>query len=131
MAAHLAAVEADAKRGTRRVVSSATLSDRLPLCLSMVQQGLTTKLLGEEKILFPLETLDDEDVVSPNEAPLILIIHGRDDTAVPVEGSEKWVQKAREKPRDHAKVALVVQPGDHGLDTDQNVRLDMPWLGTE
>ncbi|OQV01702.1 hypothetical protein CLAIMM_07007 [Cladophialophora immunda] len=124
MAEHLRAIEEDAKRGQRRVVSSATPPERLPLCLSMVQQGLMTKLLGEERVLFPLETVED---VSPHQVPPVLVIHGRDDTAVPVEGSEKWVGKAREKLGD-AKVALVVQPGEHGFDADENVTLDTPWL---
>ncbi|KIY03564.1 uncharacterized protein Z520_00255 [Fonsecaea multimorphosa CBS 102226] len=129
MAAHLASIEEDAKHGRpRRVISSATPPERLPLCLSMVQQGLMTKLLGDEKILFPLERLDDILPTGAEAVPPILIIHGRDDSAVPVEGSEKWTAKAREKLGDD-KVMLVVQPGEHGFDTAENgVTLDTAWL---
>ncbi|EXJ67371.1 uncharacterized protein A1O5_09384 [Cladophialophora psammophila CBS 110553] len=124
MADHLRALDEDAKNGNRRIVTSATPPERLPLSLSMVQQGLMTKLLGDERVLFPFERVEDvdPDVVSP-----ILIIHGQDDSAVPVEGSEKWVEKAKEKLGDD-KVVLVVQPGEHGFDTNENITLETPWL---
>ncbi|KIW65576.1 hypothetical protein PV04_07822 [Phialophora macrospora] len=123
-AGHVAAVEEDAKNGKKRVVTSATPPDRLPFALSIVQQGLYRTLLGEEKILYPLERIDD---VEARDVPPILIIHGREDSAVPVDGSEKWVKKAREKFGD-GKVALIVQPGEHGFDTNPTVTLETPWL---
>ncbi|KIW83861.1 hypothetical protein Z517_03107 [Fonsecaea pedrosoi CBS 271.37] len=124
MGEHLRAVEEDAKSGKRRVISSAAPPNRLPLALSAVQQGLFTKLLGEDTILFPLERIEH---VSPEKVPPILIIHGRDDTGVPAEGSEKWVARARER-FGSEKVALVLQPGEHGFDTDEKITLDTPWL---
>jgi acetyl esterase/lipase len=123
-ASHVAAVEEDAKNGKKRVVTSATPPDRLPFALSVVQQGLYRKLLGEEKFLYPLERVDD---VGGQDVPPILIIHGSEDSAVPVEGSEKWVEKAGTKFGDE-KVALIVQPGEHGFDTDPSVTLETPWL---
>jgi acetyl esterase/lipase len=123
-ASHVAAVEEDARNGKKRVVTSATPPDRLPFALSVVQQGLYRKLLGEEKILYPLERVDDVD---GQDVLPILIIHGSEDSAVPVEGSEKWVEKARAKFGD-GKVALIVQPGEHGFDTNPSVTLETPWL---
>ncbi|EXJ57020.1 hypothetical protein A1O7_07364 [Cladophialophora yegresii CBS 114405] len=122
---HIQSVEDEAaKNGRKSVVTSATPPDRLPFALSIVQQGLYRKLLGEDKVLYPMERVED---VSAQNVPSILIIHGREDSAVPVEGSEKWAQKAREK-FGEGKVDLIVQPGEHGFDTDPSVTLETPWL---
>ncbi|OCT49213.1 hypothetical protein CLCR_05000 [Cladophialophora carrionii] len=116
--------EEEESSGKKTVVSSATPPDRLPFALSIVQQGLYRKLLGEDKILYPLERIEDVD---GRDVPPILIIHGREDSAVPVEGSERWVERARQK-FGEAKVELIVQPGEHGFDTDPTVTLETPWL---
>lgn len=126
LATFMQGVEQDAKAGNRRVVSAAVPPDRLPITLSIVQQGLYPKYLGDEKILYPLERIDE---VNAADVPSILIMHGRDDTAVPVEGSQKWTDKAKQKFGDD-KVDLVLQPGEHGFDNDPSVTLEMPWLKT-
>lgn len=56
---------------------------------------------------------------------LLFIIHGLQDSVVPVEGSEKFVQKVLEQDL-KTKVQLSLYPGDHGLDIPFN--LDHPWL---
>ena len=43
---------------------------------------------------------------------------------VPVEGSEKFVEKVQRSGKD--KVWLYVKPGEHGFDGE--VALDTPWL---
>jgi acetyl esterase/lipase len=124
LATHLADIEADAKSGNRRVVSDVTPPARLPLALSIVQQGKYLEFLGEERSLNPMVRLED---VKAQDVPPVLIIHGRDDSAVPTEGSHKFVEKAREA-LGEGRVELVVRPGEHGFDTDASVRLETDWL---
>jgi fermentation-respiration switch protein FrsA (DUF1100 family) len=46
--------------------------------------------------------------------PPLFIIHGADDTIVPVEGSRKFVKKLLDK-NPAAKMVLIAQPGEHGV----------------
>ena len=124
---HLRAVEDDARNGKKRVVTGATPPERVPLAISIVQRGLYRKLLGEVRILYPFERIED---VQGEDMPPILIIHGREDSAVPVEGSEKWAEKANEE-FGGDKVKLVVQPGEHGFDMEPSITLETPWLKNE
>jgi acetyl esterase/lipase len=124
LANHLKEIEEDAKNGKTRVVTAATPPDRLPLAISLVQQGVYKKFLGDDPSLDPVARLDTvrADIVTP-----ILIIHGKDDTAVPIEGSEVWLEKA-ESQLGPGNVELIVQPGDHGFDGAPDITLETPWL---
>ncbi|KAJ9615822.1 hypothetical protein H2200_001899 [Cladophialophora chaetospira] len=124
LAEHIEAIEEDAKNGKKRVVTGATPPQRLPFALSIVQQGLYKKFLGDDKILDPFQRVDDVDA---KDMPPILIIHGKEDTAVPVEGSEKWVEKVKGK-FGNEKVELILRPGDHGFDNEPSITLEAPWL---
>ena len=104
LANHLKTVEEHAKAGPKSIVSSAVPPARQPVAMSIIQQGLYAKMLGEERILYPLERIED---VEENGVPPILIIHGQQDSAVPVEGSRKWAEKASEK-FGREKIKLVV-----------------------
>lgn len=75
-----------------KVVTSAYPPARLDLTCSMVQNGRFLKFLGESKELFPVEM-----VAMAERMPAVLIVHGREDSAVPVGGSERFVEAAEEE----------------------------------
>ncbi|MCJ1403211.1 hypothetical protein MMC11_006434 [Xylographa trunciseda] len=102
------------------VVSSAIPPARLELALSMVQNGRVLEFLGSDETLLPVEMVGKVDSMPP-----VLILHGKDDSAVPVEGSERFV-RAFKKKHPSTPVRLDVQPGDHGFDSEAT--LDTPWL---
>ena len=102
------------------IITSAEPPWRVDLCLSSLQQGRIGEFFGTDERLLPLNRLDK--VI---DMPYILIFHGRDDSAVPIEGSYKFVEKARERFWDD-KILLHVEPGDHGFDAVAT--LETPWL---
>jgi len=114
LADHLKAMEPG------RIVTSVPPPGRLPIALSFVQQGRFPEFLGSDESLYPLKRMEKVD-----EVPPMLILHGRDDSAVPVEGSVKFVDMA-EKRWGKGKVVLHTEPGEHGFDGP--VPLDTPWL---
>jgi len=127
LAEHLEAIEQHANTGKKSIISSAIPPDRRLLAMSIIQQGLYAKILGEEKILYPLERLDD---VSSDDVPPILILHGEQDSAVPVEGSKKWTEAAKSK-LGREKVSLILRPGEHGFDNDPSLTPETDWLKSE
>ena len=112
--AHVAAMAPGA------VVTSAYLPARLDLACSMVQNGWVTEFLGEAQELFPLEM-----VALVDSMPAVLIVHGSEDTAVPVAGSERFVEALKRRLPESA-VRLDVRPGDHGFDGDATMKEE--WL---
>jgi acetyl esterase/lipase len=124
LANYLKQVRNASDAGSPLVVTSATPPERVPFALSMVQQGLYPKLMGQEKILYPYERIEE---VKKGDLPPTFICHGRDDSAVPVDGSERWVEKVNARFGQGA-VELVIQPGEHGFDGDESITLDTPWL---
>jgi acetyl esterase/lipase len=103
-----------------KIVTSAEPPARMHIALSIAQQGRTLEFFGADERLFPvsvLQTLDD--------MPFVLILHGKDDTAVPVEGSVRFAELVRQK-FGSGKVDLRIEPGEHGF--DGSATLDMPWL---
>ena len=76
---------------------------------------------------YPLEKLDEPDVKIPRGG--IAFMHGAQDTIVPLDGVEKFVQKARRVARRQLaedKIILTVQDGWHGFDLE--TPLSEPWL---
>jgi acetyl esterase/lipase len=103
-----------------KIVSSAEPPARMHIALSIAQQGRMLEFFGVDESLFPvfvLQTLDD--------MPFVLILHGKDDTAVPVEGSVRFAELVNQK-FGSGKVDLRIEPGEHGFDGPAT--LDMPWL---
>lgn len=107
---------------------------RLPLALAAIQHGKLTEFYerGTEddprrEVRYPLEKLDSADVKFPRGG--IAIIHGRQDSVVPVEGNVKFFVKAREVMKGKPgvdKLVLAVREGDHGF--DNAIGLDEGWL---
>ena len=112
--AHVAAMAPGA------VVTSAYLPSRLDLACSMLQNGRVVEFLGRSKELFPVEM-----VALAEHMPAVLIVHGSEDSVVPVAGSERFVEALKKKLPDSA-VRLDVRPGDHGFDGDAT--LEEKWL---
>lgn len=101
-------------------VTSAYLPSRLDLACSMVQNGRVLEFLGESKELFPVEM-----VALAENMPAVLIVHGKDDSVVPVVGSERFVEALKKKLPGSA-VRLDVRPGGHGFDGDAT--MEEKWL---
>ncbi len=102
------------------VVTSAYLPSRLDTACSMLQNGRVVEFLGESEELFPVEM-----VALVEHMPAVLIVHGSEDSVVPVAGSERFVEALKRKLPDSA-VRLDVRPGDHGFDGDAT--MEEKWL---
>ncbi|KAE8374455.1 Alpha/Beta hydrolase protein [Aspergillus bertholletiae] len=108
-------------------ITAADPPDRLELAFSMVQNGKFLDVFGtKDRELFPMERL--EDLILAGESvplPPMLIFHGEQDSAVPVDGSKRFVRFLRAKVK-HARILFYTQDGDHGFDVDAT--LETPWL---
>ncbi|KAL4866227.1 hypothetical protein BDV12DRAFT_138336 [Aspergillus spectabilis] len=78
-------------------------------------------------LLYPMERLEQPEIQIPRGG--ITILHGRQDSVVPVTQSEPFVKRAREvtegKPGGD-KIVFVVRDGEHGF--DQEVPYEEEWL---
>ena len=114
MDAHVAAMTPGA------VVTSATPPSRSDIMCSMVRNGRLLEFFGESKELCPLEM-----VTLAGHMPATFILHGNEDSAVPVSGSERFVE-ALKKTLPGSAIRLDVRPGDHGFDGDATLKEE--WL---
>ena len=103
-----------------KIVTSAEPPARMHIALSIAQQDRMLEFFGVDKSLFPLSVLQTVD-----DMPFVLILHGKDDTAVPVEGSVRFAELVKQK-FGSGKVDLRIEPGEHGFDI--SATLDMSWL---
>lgn len=104
--------------------------DRLELSFAVIQHGRFFDFFGERHArLVPMKRLEDaEDVDGAKQGaslPFMFIFHGDNDTAVPREASENFVQELRSK-RPKARIHYVTRPGDHGFDAECTLTTD--WL---
>lgn len=103
------------------IVTSAFPPERLNLALSMVQQGRFVEFFGSDPRLYPLEVLKEVDTV-----PFIFILHGTEDTGVPVGTSLEFVDAVKVK-FGVDSILLHLEPGaEHGF--DDAATLETPWL---
>lgn len=115
------------------VVSARMPPSGVPLVLSMLQQGLTERFLGNDRSLYPLELLGD--LVSSGTGILfpMWIIHGTKDTVVPVEGTQKFADDIKQR-IEGVKVLVTLREGeDHGFDnhdaeTGRPAALETEWV---
>lgn len=96
---------------------------RTPLALSIVQNGKFLDFFGRESILFPMENIGNATIL-PN---FIWLFHGREDTAVPFIGSERFHDTVRRLKPDQS-IFFDPRPGDHGFDGDAT--LQSGWMET-
>lgn len=106
--------------GTANRASSDMTLARFPLINALIQEGRFLNFFGNDPRLFPLKRL-----AAGAELPPLFIIHGADDTIVPVDGSRSFVKVLLEK-NPEAKVVLTIEPGEHGVSIP--FRVQHPWL---
>jgi len=104
----------------KNIASSDMNLSRFPLINAMIQEGRLLDFFGDDPRLFPLQRVEAGDDIPP-----LFIIHGLNDSIVPVDGSTKFVKLLLEK-KPGAEVHLTVQPGEHGVSIPFGV--DHPWL---
>lgn len=114
-------------------VSMDVTPERMSLTTSVLLEGKLAELYmrGSENspnrgLLLPIDRLSKEAKLPRGG---VVILHGADDDAVPLEGSEKFIEKAKEVMKDKQggdKLVLAVQPGGHGFDVSAS--LDDQWL---
>lgn len=102
------------------IVTSVNPHERVPIGLSLVQQTRTRELYGEDERLYPLKVLEKVD-----HDPYMLIIHGEDDTAVPIGGSAAFADAVSGRFGEEKMDLRIVAGGEHGFDT--LAASDMPW----
>ena len=102
------------------VITSAYLPNRVELTCSLIQNGRLLEFLGSDEVVLPLKV-----VARAPSMPPICIIHGRDDHAVPVKGSQLFFEIMKSS-HPNVPVMLNIQPGDHGFDGEAT--LDLDWL---
>lgn len=102
----------------RTPVSEGDSLQRTHLSFAIVQNGRYMDYLGADSRLFVMDRLGEDGC---RELPPIFIYHGREDSAVPPEGSIKFVRTLKAL-HPQVKVHLSIQPGDHGFH-------DSPRLG--
>ena len=102
------------------IVSADDPPDRLDLMIAAFQHGRLGDMLGDDASLYPLESIEGVKGYPP-----FFIFHGKDDSIVPTEGTEKFVKKL-EQSLPGGKVLAKFPIGDHGFDSI--IDLETPWL---
>ncbi|KAJ5634229.1 hypothetical protein N7528_002071 [Penicillium herquei] len=93
---------------------------RMPVALSIVQNGKFINFFGREPELYPIDLLPNSKL-----PPFLWVFHGRQDSAVPFEQSEYFV-KELEKHVPDTVVRFDAPDGEHGF--DGNFKLADPWI---
>lgn len=107
-------------------VTAADAPERLKLAFSIFQNGRLLEFLGSENPdLFPMERIRRLAAMKRLELPPLFIFHGEEDSAVPAEGSKRFISLLHQQ--GHAgQMKLHIQDGDHGFDFDAT--LQTGWL---
>jgi len=104
-----------------KIVTAADPPARIDVWLSIAQQSRLMEFWGTDERFDNWKLLE-----KTSEVPYTLILHGSEDTAVPVAKSIKWVDKIKQK-FGEAKIDLYIEPGvEHGFDVE--LPLNTPWL---
>lgn len=103
---------------------------RLEFALAAVQTGRYQQILGNSPELFPLEMIRETGLPpningSGSAFPPTFILHGQQDSAVPVSGTEKFVTLLKEVDPT-VQLHVAIRPGDHGFDAFATI--EEPWL---
>lgn len=102
------------------IVTHGNAPERTAVAVSLVQQGRMQEFFGSDDRLYPSKVLEKVDSVA-----FILILHGKDDSVVPVSSSVEFARIMEER-FGREKVELRIEAGGHGFDS--LAELDMPWL---
>lgn len=111
-------------------ITEADPPSRLEFALAAVQTGRYQQILGNDPELFPLERIRKTGLPprtsgSGSVFPPTFILHGQEDSAVPVSGTQTFVRLLKEADRT-VQLHVAIRPGDHGFDA--TATLDEPWL---
>lgn len=114
-------------RETPAVITAADPPDRLRLAFAIVQNGRFLEFFGspDDYSLFPMERIERLATVGRLEFPPLFVFHGEQDSAVPVDGTRRFVAVLRQL-SPTAQVEFYTQDGDHGFDVEAT--LETPWL---
>jgi acetyl esterase/lipase len=103
--------------------------NRVPLLLSLIAHDRLRDFYGMDKSYWPYSAIEDEgcEGLVPTT-----IIHGEQDSLVPVSGSREFVSKVEKLWGEEGKknVRLVVRDGEHGFDTELTEE-QTQWLKEE
>lgn len=102
------------------IVTSANPPDRLNLMFAITHQGRILEFLGKDPSLLPLEIIELAKTFPP-----LFIYHGRDDSVVPAEGTERFVEKFIQL-MPEAKLVFKLESGEHGMDHETDIKEQ--WL---
>ena len=103
------------------IISSATPPARNWVSAMLRAHGRWGEFFGTEKHIMPDTRIEDAKFFVPT-----YIIHGKDDSIVPVKWSQVFVDKAKQL-FPNVQLKLVTPPGDHGFDIELYEE-DEPWL---
>lgn len=109
------------------IVSSATPPERISLMFAAVQQGSFVEFLGNDIRLYPMWMLEG-GIEKSADLPDIFIYHGRQDSAVPYKGAEKFEETMKVLEGRKEKIYISIQQSDHGFDNLDELTSDTPWL---
>ncbi|CAG8341584.1 unnamed protein product [Penicillium salamii] len=108
------------------VVTAADPPDRLKLAFSIFQNGRLLEFLGsKDPDLFPMERVENLATTGSLRLPPTFIFHGKQDSAVPFEGSQRFVDLVRET-SPASVIRFLGRDGDHGVDFEATLETD--WL---
>ncbi|KAJ6031411.1 hypothetical protein N7540_002143 [Penicillium herquei] len=114
-------------------ISSISTPDRLGFMFAATQYGAITGMYErgsqdfQREVLYPMVRVEQPNFQIPQGG--IAIVHGRQDSVVPVGDVEEFVARVKEVTKGLSgdeKVILTVRDGEHGLDT--NIPYEQPWL---
>jgi acetyl esterase/lipase len=105
------------------IVTEADPPSRIDLMFSIGQQARWREFMGDDDRIYPMRMVQKKVA---SELPPLFIYHGRDDAALPVEGSEIFVEELRKAGVRDERVVFKVQPGDHGF--CNQAELEEAWL---
>lgn len=103
------------------IISGVTPPARDWLAPMLRAHGRWAEFFGQGEYLWPLTRLDEAEYFVTT-----YVIHGKDDTNVPVKWSHIFVEKARKK-FPGTKIEIITPPGDHGFDGELHEE-DEEWL---
>ncbi|KAJ5948736.1 hypothetical protein N7454_002043 [Penicillium verhagenii] len=121
--AHLKGLPPNAVCTTDGDIEKSVGLSRLPVAISTVQHGKYLDFFGRETELFPFENLPR----AKRLPPFVWVFHGRQDSAVPFSGSEKFVAEIQ-KHRPDVHVRLDGKDGEHGFDNEDKVTISEGWM---
>lgn len=111
-------------------ITEADPPSRLEFALAAVQTGRYQQILGNDPELFPLERIRKIGLPaslggSTSAFPPTFVLHGQEDSAVPVSGTREFVRLLKENDPT-LQLHVAIRPGDHGFDAFATI--DEPWL---